>query len=201
MGMGRQATMNVTKLSALLASTSLTASRALLHARPAVPPASSPRPPVGSHPHPHRRFGGRRASRRRRASSHRRAGAGAGDGDGGPPHPSAASPAPGGRLTVERIAEALGDGSYRDVLVVAGAGVSCSAGIPDVREPGASSPAVRRIARIAFRFVVRERPARRLRSRAFAQLGSMSMPAIPIAHTKLPSRLRCKQFRTPGSGL
>ena len=37
------------------------------------------------------------------------------------------------RVTLENIAESLMEGSnYKKVLVVAGAGVSCSAGIPDV---------------------------------------------------------------------
>ena len=35
-------------------------------------------------------------------------------------------------VTLETIVESLKEGRYKKVLVVAGAGVSCSAGIPDV---------------------------------------------------------------------
>jgi len=38
--------------------------------------------------------------------------------------------------TIEKIAASLKDGKYKRVLIVAGAGVSCSAGIPDFRTPG-----------------------------------------------------------------
>mmetsp|Transcript_25405 Transcript_25405/g.54645 ORF Transcript_25405/g.54645 Transcript_25405/m.54645 type:complete len:376 (+) Transcript_25405:31-1158(+) len=40
------------------------------------------------------------------------------------------------RVTLERIVDSLKEGEYKKVLVVAGAGVSCSAGIPDFRTPG-----------------------------------------------------------------
>ena len=36
------------------------------------------------------------------------------------------------RITLESMVEALKKGDYKQVLIVAGAGVSCSAGIPDV---------------------------------------------------------------------
>lgn len=36
------------------------------------------------------------------------------------------------RLTLEKVVESLKEGQYKKVLVVAGAGVSVSAGIPDV---------------------------------------------------------------------
>ncbi|KAL9185993.1 hypothetical protein ACHAXT_005231 [Thalassiosira profunda] len=39
-------------------------------------------------------------------------------------------------VTLETIVESLKEGRYKKVLVVAGAGVSCSAGIPDFRTPG-----------------------------------------------------------------
>lgn len=44
----------------------------------------------------------------------------------------------GGQINVgiEDIANSLREGTYRRVLVVSGAGVSCSAGIPDFRTPG-----------------------------------------------------------------
>lgn len=38
--------------------------------------------------------------------------------------------------TIEKIAASLKDGKYKRILIVAGAGVSCSAGIPDFRTPG-----------------------------------------------------------------
>ena len=38
------------------------------------------------------------------------------------------------RITLEKIVASLKEGGYRKVLIVAGAGVSCSAGIPDVSE-------------------------------------------------------------------
>lgn len=36
------------------------------------------------------------------------------------------------RITLEKIVASLKEGGYRKVLIVSGAGVSCSAGIPDV---------------------------------------------------------------------
>ena len=38
--------------------------------------------------------------------------------------------------TIEKFAASLKDGKYKRILIVAGAGVSCSAGIPDFRTPG-----------------------------------------------------------------
>lgn len=40
------------------------------------------------------------------------------------------------KATLESIAESLKSGHYKRILVVAGAGISCSAGIPDFRTPG-----------------------------------------------------------------
>ena len=37
------------------------------------------------------------------------------------------------RITLDKIAESLREGVYEKILVVVGAGISCSAGIPDVR--------------------------------------------------------------------
>ena len=42
----------------------------------------------------------------------------------------------GGQIKVEDIAKSFREGTYKRVLVVSGAGVSCSAGIPDFRTPG-----------------------------------------------------------------
>lgn len=42
----------------------------------------------------------------------------------------------GGKPSVEAIATLLGSGRTRNVVVVAGAGISVSAGIPDFRTPG-----------------------------------------------------------------
>ena len=42
----------------------------------------------------------------------------------------------GERLTLENLVEFLREGVYENILVVSGAGVSCSAGIPDFRTPG-----------------------------------------------------------------
>jgi len=36
------------------------------------------------------------------------------------------------RITLEKIVASLKEEAYKKVLIVAGAGVSCSAGIPDV---------------------------------------------------------------------
>ncbi|KAL7433503.1 hypothetical protein ACHAXH_002814 [Discostella pseudostelligera] len=40
------------------------------------------------------------------------------------------------RITLDKIAESLREGVYEKILVVVGAGISCSAGIPDFRTPG-----------------------------------------------------------------
>ena len=119
MMMGRQATMR--KLSALLASASLTTSCAFLHTY-SIPPLSSRwvgastgsvfRPRVCS-PLP-LLVGGRNAKCSALMDQSR-------DGS------SSA-----GRVTLEKIVDSLKEGNYKKILVVAGAGVSCSAGIPDV---------------------------------------------------------------------
>jgi hypothetical protein len=36
------------------------------------------------------------------------------------------------KITLEKMVESLREGMYKNILVVAGAGISCSAGIPDV---------------------------------------------------------------------
>ena len=38
--------------------------------------------------------------------------------------------------TLERIAQWIKDGRFKRIVVLSGAGVSCSAGIPDFRTPG-----------------------------------------------------------------
>ncbi|KAL3765555.1 hypothetical protein ACHAWU_003096 [Discostella pseudostelligera] len=40
------------------------------------------------------------------------------------------------RITLDKMVESLREGVYEKILVVAGAGISCSAGIPDFRTPG-----------------------------------------------------------------
>lgn len=41
-----------------------------------------------------------------------------------------------GDLTVERIAKIIKDGEVKNIVVMSGAGISVSAGIPDFRTPG-----------------------------------------------------------------
>ncbi len=40
------------------------------------------------------------------------------------------------KISLESFAEKLKSGGFKRILIVAGAGVSCSAGIPDFRTPG-----------------------------------------------------------------
>lgn len=100
--MGRDAAA-MRKLSALIASTSLTTSWAFLNLHPVIrrSSCSAPSSPL-------------QQSREFCSSSSSSA----------------------GRLTLDKIVESLKDEKYKNVLVVAGAGVSCSAGIPDFRTPG-----------------------------------------------------------------
>lgn len=41
-----------------------------------------------------------------------------------------------GDLTVERVAKIIRDGEVKNIVVMSGAGISVSAGIPDFRSPG-----------------------------------------------------------------
>lgn len=96
---GRQAA-TMGKLSALLASTSLTTSCAFLHHLHSLPRSNSCSAPSSPLNQASRDYG--------------------------------SSPTSPGRVTLEKIVESLKEGNYKKILVVAGAGVSCSAGIPDV---------------------------------------------------------------------
>mmetsp|Transcript_1788 Transcript_1788/g.3634 ORF Transcript_1788/g.3634 Transcript_1788/m.3634 type:complete len:365 (-) Transcript_1788:1909-3003(-) len=122
------------KLSALLASTSLATSCALLHAYSSLPRPSSRRVVGASAGSDDVRPGvfsplltlafsgsGRRKARCSALMDQSRDGS---------------SSAEEGVVTVETIAESLQKGAYKNILIVSGAGVSCSAGIPDFRTPG-----------------------------------------------------------------